>query len=40
MELGMLCKETHHQVIRLAPPLTISDDEINWSLDQLRTVLT
>jgi len=39
MERGMLCKETHWNVIRLAPPLTITMKEINWALEQLEEVL-
>ncbi len=37
---GMLCKETHERVIRLAPPLVITRDELDWAIDQLREVLT
>jgi len=40
MELGILCKETHEQVIRLAPPLTIEENDIDWALVQLTEVLT
>ena len=36
-ELGLLCKETHDFVIRLAPPLTISREDLAWMLDRLRT---
>ena len=36
---GMLCKETHEHVIRLAPPLVITREEIDWACDQLRAVL-
>jgi ornithine--oxo-acid transaminase len=36
---GVLCKETHERVIRLAPPLIISKDDLDWGLDQIRTVL-
>lgn len=39
MELGMLCKETHEQVIRLAPPLVITKDEIDWACKRLVSVL-
>jgi ornithine--oxo-acid transaminase len=38
-EEGMLCKETHDHVIRLAPPLTITRDEIDWALGRLQKVL-
>ncbi len=38
-ERGMLCKETHEHVIRLAPPLVISQEEIDWACEQLRAVL-
>ena len=36
---GMLCKETHDHVIRLAPPLVITRDEIDWAIEKLRKVL-
>ncbi len=36
---GMLCKETHDHVIRLAPPLVITKDEIDWAISKLRKVL-
>jgi len=36
---GVLCKETHERVIRLAPPLTISKADLDWGLDQVRAVL-
>jgi ornithine--oxo-acid transaminase len=32
--LGVLAKETHGSTIRLAPPLVISEDELNWALDR------
>ena len=38
-ERGMLCKETHKHVIRLAPPLIIKRDELDWAVEQLRAVL-
>ncbi len=36
---GVLCKETHATVIRLAPPLMISPDDLAWGLDQIEAVL-
>ncbi len=36
---GMLCKETHDHVIRLAPPLVITRQEVDWAVDKLRKVL-
>jgi ornithine--oxo-acid transaminase len=38
-ERGVLAKETHWNVIRLAPPLVISRDEIDWALERLTDVL-
>jgi ornithine--oxo-acid transaminase len=38
-ERGLLCKETHEHVIRLAPPLMISKEDLQWGLEQLRAVL-
>ena len=35
-ELGLLCKETHDYVIRLAPPLIVSQDDLIWAVEQLR----
>lgn len=39
MERGVLCKETHDFVIRLAPPLVIGEDDLDWMIDQVRSVL-
>jgi ornithine--oxo-acid transaminase len=36
---GVLCKETHASVIRLAPPLVIDKADLDWGLDQIRAVL-
>jgi ornithine--oxo-acid transaminase len=37
---GVLVKDTHGATIRLAPPLVVEADEIDWVVDQLRAVLT
>ncbi|MGI9200692.1 MAG: ornithine--oxo-acid transaminase, partial [Woeseiaceae bacterium] len=39
MERGLLSKETHETVVRLAPPLVISKAEIDWAVTQIREVL-
>ncbi|MGD2109792.1 MAG: ornithine--oxo-acid transaminase [Phycisphaerae bacterium] len=39
MHDGMLCKDTHEQTMRLAPPLCITRDEIDWALERLAKVL-
>ena len=36
MKLGLLCKETHDTVIRFAPPLTISREELDWAIAQIK----
>jgi ornithine--oxo-acid transaminase len=36
---GMLCKDTHVRTIRLAPPLVITKEQIDWAVDQLEAVL-
>jgi ornithine--oxo-acid transaminase len=36
---GVLAKETHGTMIRLAPPLTISQEDLDWGLDRLEDVL-
>jgi ornithine--oxo-acid transaminase len=37
-EKGLLCKETHENIIRFAPPLVISKNEINWALERIESV--
>ena len=37
-EEGLLCKETHYTVIRFAPPLIISKEELDFALDKVRNV--
>lgn len=39
MEEGVLCKETHDHIIRLAPPLIIKQEEIDWAVEKLFKVL-
>jgi ornithine--oxo-acid transaminase len=39
LERGVLAKDTHAQVIRLAPPLTVERAELDWLAEQLRAVL-
>jgi ornithine--oxo-acid transaminase len=39
MEEGLLCKETHEKVIRFAPPLVITKEEIDWALDKIKKIL-
>ena len=39
-ERGVLCKETHSTVVRLAPPLVISKEDLDWGIDQIEAVLT
>lgn len=36
---GVLCKETHECVIRLAPPLIIDKADLDWGLAQIKAVL-
>ncbi|MFM9369462.1 ornithine--oxo-acid transaminase [Streptomyces sp. Da 82-17] len=40
MERGVLVKDTHGSTIRIAPPLVISKEDLDWGLDQLRSVLS
>jgi ornithine--oxo-acid transaminase len=39
MERGLLSKETHETVVRLAPPLVIAKTEIDWAIRQIREVI-
>ncbi len=36
---GILCKETHDRVIRVAPPLVIKREEIDWAFDRMKKVI-
>jgi ornithine--oxo-acid transaminase len=36
---GLLCKETHVNTIRFAPPLVITKDEIDWAMERIAKVL-
>jgi ornithine--oxo-acid transaminase len=38
-EQGILCKETHAKIIRIAPPLVIQREEIDWACDRIAKVL-
>ena len=38
-EEGVLCKETHDRVLRIAPPLTITREEIDWAFERIRKVI-
>jgi ornithine--oxo-acid transaminase len=39
MQLGILCKETHDDIIRFAPPLVITKQDIDWALERIEKVL-
>lgn len=39
MDRGLLSKETHETVVRLAPPLIISREQVDWSVNQIKEVL-
>jgi len=36
MERGLLCKETHDFVVRIAPPLVVSREDLEWAVSQIR----
>ncbi|WP_379970654.1 ornithine--oxo-acid transaminase [Ectobacillus sp. sgz5001026] len=38
-EVGLLCKETHETIIRFAPPLVITEDELKWAITKIKEVL-
>lgn len=38
-EKGLLCKETHDHIIRFAPPLIITQDQVDWALERIDAVL-
>lgn len=38
-EEGILCKETHVNIIRFAPPLIITKEEIDWAVEKIEKVV-
>jgi ornithine--oxo-acid transaminase len=40
MSRGILCKETHENVIRFAPPLIVEKQDLDWALERIEDVLT
>jgi ornithine--oxo-acid transaminase len=36
--LGLLCKETHVDTIRFAPPLSITREELDWAFERIQRV--
>ncbi|SEI04682.1 ornithine--oxo-acid transaminase [Halobacillus karajensis] len=39
-EEGLLCKETHENVIRFAPPLVIKEKDLEWAIEKITSVLS
>jgi ornithine--oxo-acid transaminase len=39
-DAGILCKDTHQNVVRFAPPLVITKDEIDWAMDRIEPILS
>ncbi len=39
MGAGILCKETHDNIIRFAPPLVISRDDVDWALETIKKAI-
>ncbi|MGD8435862.1 MAG: aminotransferase class III-fold pyridoxal phosphate-dependent enzyme, partial [Syntrophobacterales bacterium] len=40
MKKGVLCKETHEHIIRFAPPLVITREQIDWAMERIEPVLS
>jgi ornithine--oxo-acid transaminase len=39
LEKGLLCKETHENIIRFAPPLVIDQKDLDWAFERIKEVL-
>ncbi|WP_324616020.1 aminotransferase class III-fold pyridoxal phosphate-dependent enzyme, partial [Streptomyces sp. NRRL WC-3723] len=37
---GVLVKDTHGPTVRIAPPLVIGEEDLDWGVEQLRAVLS
>ncbi len=40
MTRGLLCKETHEDIIRISPPLVIEKEEIDWAIERIERALS
>jgi ornithine--oxo-acid transaminase len=40
LELGVLAKDTHETTVRLAPPLCVTEEDLDWALERIVTALT
>jgi ornithine--oxo-acid transaminase len=38
-ELGVLAKDTHEHTIRIAPPLVIESEQVDWACERIQAVL-
>jgi ornithine--oxo-acid transaminase len=38
-DLGLLAKDTHENTIRLAPPLVITKDQVEWAVEQIEKTI-
>jgi ornithine--oxo-acid transaminase len=38
-QAGVLCKDTHGRTIRLSPPLVVERDDLDWAVEQIKSVL-
>jgi ornithine--oxo-acid transaminase len=38
-DAGILCKDTHGTVVRFAPPLVITKEEVDWAMDRIEPIL-
>lgn len=40
MQAGLLCKETHRDVVRFCPPLIVTRDQIDWAMTKISPILS
>ncbi|NDV27565.1 ornithine--oxo-acid transaminase [Desulfovibrio sp. JC010] len=39
-DAGLLCKETHDNIIRFAPPLVINAEQVDWALERIKLIIS
>ena len=39
LDMGVLAKDTHETTVRLAPPLVVEDEDLEWSMERILTAL-
>ena len=39
LDMGVLAKDTHETTVRLAPPLCVTEEDLDWAAERILTAL-